>query len=269
MGLLLAALPLLLAAGGPSLSILDFGGKPDGETNNQPAIVKAMHACAAAGGCTLLFPRGNASDQPQGPAPYHPWGVPPLAVYRTGAINLTSHLRLVLEDGVQLRGTEDFVANCGGSNRSTCDDFDSPWPVLPNPVYPSRQNSAGDDAGPVKQAFIRGYNLTDISIGGGGEIHGGGGWWWCVRMAASTMDPAKHEITGAHAPRWCEAMVRAGLIPDLAKVQAPHMLHLIGCKNVLIENITISNSPEWTIHLQYSDNVTLSHVNVFNTNNET
>ena len=303
---LLAALPLLLAGelstqlldtttgGGGELSILDFGGKPDGETNNQPAIVKAMAVCEKSGGCTLRFPRGNATDQPKGPAPYHPWGAPPVAVYRTAAINLTSHLRLVLDEGVQLRGTEDFAANCGGTNRSTCDDLDSPWPVLPNAVYPSRQNSAGDDAGPVKQAFIRGYNLTDITIDGGGEVHGGGGWWWyvsvvcgvagraqrislawarcgcthrCVRMAASTVDPAKHETTGAHAPRWCESMVKAGLIPDLARVQAPHMIHLIGCKNVLISNITISNSPEWTIHLQYSDNVTLSHVNVFNPNN--
>eukprot|EP01051_Picozoa_sp_SAG22_P014538 SAG22_NODE_1778_length_3602_cov_1.737083_2_plen_343_part_00 len=62
-------------------------------------------------------------------------------------------------------------------------------------------------------------------------------------------------------------MVKAGLIPDLAKVQGPHMIHLVGCQDVLISNITISNSPEWTIHLQYSNNVTLSHVNVFNPNN--
>ena len=238
-----ALLPLLAGAAAPGdeLSILDFGGRPDGVVNNQPAIMKAMAACATAGGCTLRFPRASPADRPKGPPPYHPWGPPPVAVYRTSAINLTSHLRLVLDDGVQLRGTEDFEANCGGRNRSTCDDLDSTtWPVLPTPAWPSRQNSASDDAGPVKQAFIRGYNLTDIAIEGGGEVHGGGGWWWCVRMAASTVDPAKHETTGAHAPRWCASMVRAGLIPDLAKVQAPHMIHLVGCQDVVISNITIS-----------------------------
>ena len=39
--LLLTALPLL-AKGADELSILDFGGKPDGETNNQAAIQRAM-----------------------------------------------------------------------------------------------------------------------------------------------------------------------------------------------------------------------------------
>ena len=60
-------------------------------------------------------------------------------------------------------------------------------------------------------------------------------------------------LAGPHAPRWCRDMVKAGLIPDLAKVQGPHMIHLVGCKDVLISNITVSNSPEWTIHLQVSD----------------
>ena len=83
-------------------------------------------------------------------------------------------------------------------------------------------------------------------------MHGGGGWWWCVRMAASTLDPARHEISGGHAPRWCQDMAKAGLIPDLAEVKAPDMIHLVGCKDVLISNITVSNSPEWTIHLQVS-----------------
>ena len=148
--------------------------------------------------------------------------------------------------------------------------MDSPtWPVLPTPAYPSKQNSGEDDRGPAKQAFVRGYNLTDVEISGGGEIHGGGGWWWCVRMAASTVDPAKHEATGPHAPKWCKSMVQQGLIPNLAAVQAPHMLHLVGCTNVFVSNITISNSPEWTVHFQYCDNVTLSHVLVFNPNNET
>ena len=79
------------------LSILSFGGKADGVFNNQAAIAKAMAACDTHGGCTLRFPIGSAPVPT--PAPYHPWGPPPLAVYRTSAINLTSHLRLVLDEG--------------------------------------------------------------------------------------------------------------------------------------------------------------------------
>ena len=145
------------------------------------AQTHATQACARQGGCTLLFPR------PQGPAaitaaqtrtatePYHPYGPSVVAVYRTSAFNLTSHLKLVVEEGVQIRGTEDFRENCGGSNTSTCDDPNSSsWPVLPWAAYPSRPNRGGDST-PAKQAFIRGYNLSDIEISGGGEIHAGGG----------------------------------------------------------------------------------------------
>ena len=147
----------------------------------------------------LLAARGSATVQPKGPVPYHPWGAPPVAVYRTAAINLTSHLRLVLDEGVQLRGTEDFAANCGGTNRSTCDDLDSPWPVLPNAVYPSRQNSAGDDAGPVKQAFIRGYNLTDITIRGAGAHTGVSEWRHRPLIPLSTRPPGLTRRAGARA----------------------------------------------------------------------
>ena len=100
------------AAGRASLSILDFGGKADGETNNQLAIQKAIAACDRAGGCELRFPALAPDAAQRSPPPYHPWGPPPTAVYRTSAVNLTSHLKLVLEPGVQLRGTENFADNC-------------------------------------------------------------------------------------------------------------------------------------------------------------
>lgn len=240
-------LPLLVSAAAaqaaalPSLSIVDFGGKADGATNNQAAIMKAMAACAKVGGCTLTFPKPAAAGQllqQTNPPPYHPYGPPVAAVYRTSAINLTSHLTLVIPEGVQLRGTEDWETNCGGSNRSTCDGMDSPsWPVLPWPAYPSRPNRGGD-AIPSKQAFIRGYNLTDVTLTGGGEIHSGGGWWWCVRMAAAVPP----QPGGAHAPKWCPAMLKAGKIPNFSLVP-PRMLHMIGCKRVTLDNLTFSNSP--------------------------
>ena len=241
------------------LSILDFGGKADDMTNNQPAIDAAIRACEANGkaGCTLTFPVPTG-HVPISPPPYHPWGPPPLAVFRTSAFNLTSHLRLVVETGVQLRGTENFADNCGGSDNSTCDNWDSAsWPILPSSTYPSAINKPGP---PVKQAFIRGYNLTDVEITGGGELHGGGGWWWCVRMLTAK------QPSGGHAPKWCTSMVAAGKIPKLT-YDAPHMLHFIGSHNIVLSNLTISNSPMWTVHFQYCNNVTLRHALVFNPNN--
>ena len=67
---------------------------------------------------------------------------------------------------------------------------------------------------------------------GGGSIHGGGGWWWCVRMNSATRyNPAgpptpAPQPAGPHAPKWCPAMVKAGVIPKLT-LDAPHFLHMI------------------------------------------
>ena len=256
-----------------SLSILDFGGKPEPGFNNQEAIAKAMRACDASNGCTLLFParpERSASTAvalvPSCPTP----DCHGATTYLTSAINLTSHLRLVLPAGVQLRGTEDFKFNCGGTNASTCDDFDSrSWPTLPWSAYPSPDNLGGGTGKPVKQAFIRGFNLTNVTLTGGGTIHGGGGWWWCVRMNAAT-DARGNKLPGAisgpHAPKWCPAMVKAGKIPDLT-LDAPHMLHIVSSSNILLDNITITTSPSWTLHFQYCSGVTVRHTHVFNANN--
>ena len=225
--------------GRPSLSILDFGGKPnDSSFNNQQAIAKAMKQCDSTNGCTLTFPRLP------GPAPNCPTpDCHGATTYLTSAINLTSHLKLVLPDGVQLRGTEDFKFNCGGSNASTCDDLDSPsWPVIPWYSYPAPDNLGGS-ATPAKQSFIRGYNLSDVEITGGGSVHAGGGWWWCVRMNAF-VDPrtGRSGAAGAHSPQWCPQMVNSGAIPGLT-LQAPHFLHLISSTNIVLDNITISSMP--------------------------
>jgi len=88
-----------------------------------------LQACDEAGGCTLSFPVGatgtqnnrNKTGSSSGPEPYHPYGPAVVATYLTSAFNLTSNLRLVIPVGVQLRATESWDHNCGGTNRKTCD----------------------------------------------------------------------------------------------------------------------------------------------------
>jgi polygalacturonase len=170
-----------VAAAAVELSILSFGGKPDGRTNNQQAITRAMVACAAAGGCSLTFPAvSNSSSSAGEPEPY-PYGdgPPTVSTYLTSAWNLTSNLKLVIPPGVAVRGTESFADNCGGGNASSCNSWDSPsWPVLPNYVYPSSLQDPNTGNG-AKQAWLRGYNLTNLTFTGGGILDGGGPWW-CV-----------------------------------------------------------------------------------------
>ena len=249
---------------GLSLSITDFGGVPVHEShgrivqaNNQGAIQKAMAACAAAGGCTLTFPRADTGMK------HEPWpygrGPTVVTTYLTSAFNVTSNLKMVIPEGVQLRGTESFAENCGGTNTSSCDDWDSPsWPVLPNWVYPSSLQDPGQ--APAKQAWLRGYNLTNLTFTGGGILHGGGGWWWCMRMLAAG------QPSGPHAPAWCPRMVADGLIPAF-HLAAPPMIMLVGCTGVLWENLLVTHSPMFCLTHQYSSNIEIRNVTIFNPNN--
>ena len=45
------------------------------------------------------------------------------------------------------------------------------------------------------------------------------------------------------------------------------MLHIISSSNILLDNITITTSPSWTLHFQYCSDVTVRHTHVFNANN--
>ena len=50
----------------------------------------------------------------------------------------------------------------------------------------------------------------------------------------------------------------------------PHLVQFFECKNILIEDITLTNSPFWCVHLLKSENITARRVkfNAFNKNND-
>jgi polygalacturonase len=244
-----------------ALSILDFGGKPGQGINNQKAIGRSMAACSAAGGCSLTFPIVNTTGTEPVPYPYGD-GPPTLTTYYTSAWNVTSNLRLIIPSGVVIHGTESFAENCGGVNASSCNSWESPsWPVLPTYVSPSSNQdpTAGHGA---KQAWLRGYNLTNVTFTGGGILDGGGPWWWCVRMLAA------RQPAGAHAPSWCARDVALGKVPAF-DLDAPMMIMLIGSTDIVWEDLLITNAPMWCVVHQYSSNIVIRNVTIFNPNNDT
>lgn len=84
---------------------------------------------------------------------------------------------------------------------------------------------------PAVEPLISAKNAVDITIRGGGTINGAGQPWW---EAVYSHDRSK--FTANHRPR---------------------LILLDHCKHVLIENITIENSPSWQVVPYYCDYVTI------------
>ena len=81
---------------------------------------------------------------------------------------------------------------------------------------------------------IAGSNLHHIAITGRGTINGRGAPWW-----------AKHRAKTLKYPR-------------------PRLISFENCANVLIEGVTLTNSPSWTINPVRCENVTVDKVTIVN-----
>jgi polygalacturonase len=110
----------------------DYGAKGDDVTENTAAIQKAIDAAAKTGG-TVVFAPG---------------------LYRTGSLFLKSGMNLRVDQGVELRGSQDQAA----------------YPVMPTRV------SGIEMSWPA--ALINVYEQSNVSISGQGIIDGDGKMWW-------------------------------------------------------------------------------------------
>lgn len=93
--------------------------------------------------------------------------------------------------------------------------------------YPEMQELRQDSVQPL----IGAKDAEDITIRGGGTIDGAGQPWWA--------DVYSHK--GKH----------------FAADRRPRLILLDHCKHVLIEGVTIENSPSWQVVPYYSDDVTI------------
>ena len=85
--------------------------------------------------------------------------------------------------------------------------------------------------------FIGGRNLTNIMFTGGGVIDGSGYVWW------GEAEKARQKVPGYTLPR-------------------PNLVVLQRCKNVLMENITLENSPKYHFVPDECEGVVVSNVTI-------
>lgn len=208
--------------------ITDFGAKPDGTTLNTSAIAAAIASCAKAGGGRVVVPAGR---------------------FLTGAIHLQSNVNLHLDAEAVL---------AFDSNPASYPLVFTRWEGIEllnySPlVYAYRQ----------KNLAITGKGLLD---GGASERH----WWrWKGPWGGTTPYGWTEGMPDQRAARRKLFQMAEDGVPVEQRVFGegsflrPPLVQPYDCENVLIEGISLRDSPFWTIHPVLCRNVILRGVNVF------
>ncbi len=164
----------------------------------------------------------------------------PAGKYLTGAIHLKSNITVFIDAGAELHFSDDF------------DDY--------LPMVQSRYE--GVDVMSFSPLFYA-YKAENIAIRGRGKINGHGKKWW---------DFVEGYREGQPRSKWqymSDSLNKNILLPDDARQMKrgflrPPFIQPMYCKNVLVEGISITNSPFWTINPEFCENVTITGVSIDN-----
>jgi polygalacturonase len=155
----------------------------------------------------------------------------PDGTYLTGAIHLKSHVNLRLSAGAVIRFSTD------------------PQKYLPVVFTRFECTEVMNYSG-----LIYAMDQVNIAITGSGTLDGQGDAWWGWKGSKSSGDiKALVDMGNRSVP------VEQRVFGD-GHFLRPNLLQPVRCTNVLIEGIKVMNSPMWTIHPVYCQNVTIRQV---------
>ena len=162
--------------------------------------------------------------------------VVPAGVYSTGAIHLASNVNLYVSEGAVIKFSTD-----------------------PNKYLPV-VNTRFEGIECINYSpLIYAYEQENIAITGKGTLDGQGSednWWRWNTSRADINDIEALNNQGQSGTPVEERIFGAG------KHLRPNMIQPYKCKNILIEGVTIKNSPMWHIHFVLSTNITVRNVRV-------
>ncbi len=205
---------------------------------NQQIINKTIAKAARQGGGRVVIPQGT---------------------YLTGAITLQSGVNLHVSQGATLQ----FVFD-----RSLYPNVLTRWEGLDLYNY---------------QPCIYARDASNIALTGRGTINGGGthfaddgkspGNWWYMKGAARhgwNKDVDEWQGTASEGPRARLLKMSDDNVPVEQRVFGmgqglrPQLVNFMSCENVLIEGVTLLNSPFWVIHPVLCRNVTVRNATIIN-----
>lgn len=158
----------------------------------------------------------------------------PKGEWLTGAIHLKDNVNLHFCEGCYLHFSKDF-----------------------NDYLPVVFGILGGNRCYSPSHFLYAYRCKNIAITGKGTLDGHGEAWWYMK----------------HAQPGMEDLTRKGrmLAPMSERVYdkpedgvRPRMVQFVECENVLIEDVTLKNSPSWTVHPAWCKNIIVRNISIFN-----
>jgi len=225
-----------------TLNIKKYGAVADGNTLNTKSINGAIDALSKKGGGVVLVPSG---------------------LWLTGPIVLKNNINLHIAVGATLLFTAD---------KNEYPLVEANWEGLPQ-----MRN----------QSPISASNASNIAITGKGIIDGNGDVWRAVKIDKLTESQWKKKVASGGVvsddkKTWypSEGFMKGSKMPanpgmispekDAAFYQSikdflrPNLLLLTSCKYILLEGVTIQNSPAWCLHPLMCENLTVRNVFVKN-----
>lgn len=209
-------------------NVRGFGAKGDGSALDTDAIVKAIHACAQAGGGTVLFPAGT---------------------YVTGTFELVSNITLQLDAGAVILGSPNI------SDYGKLADFGM--------ARTYGVNSSGEG---VLVGIIVARNAHDIAIVGRGTIDGQGDSFMELTTPHVGLDFDAQYTRNPEAFLAGVSDLKYGpVLPKEHGAGRPGTMIIFNdCKNVLVRDVTLRAAPNWTLHLQNTEQATISGIHIDN-----
>ena len=112
-------------------------------------------------------------------------------------------------------------------------------------------------------------NASNVSVVGRGILDGQGRPWWDIVRTQNTGNPVDPAIrTRLDEFRRLDAEKN---VPDITgptgKFNRPSLLRFVECTNVLVQGVTLTNSPYWTLHPLFCENVNIHAVTVISPSN--
>ena len=157
----------------------------------------------------------------------------PAGTYTTGSIELLSNVTLHLEAGAVLKGSEDLADYGRGRGR---------------------------------MPLVRATKAENIAITGRGTIDGSGtAFMDMTRTRTGPYLPKDLDPNSTRQGRdYMDAKFGEADGPVVYRSRPSRLIRFTHCKNVLVQGVTLQNSPIWTLHLDDCENVNVTGIRLHN-----